>query len=129
MRIPLYLIWGGIDDPSLLAPFDRFWHAHGGPPPPPDVDLVSGAVADYPASPGVQAIAALTRWALARAAGGDGRGHGRRGGDSRGHGRRGGGDRGGAEPPVFPALDRTMDYFAASLLLLAKVAYSESFES
>lgn len=60
VRIPLHLIWGGIEDPDLLEPFLRFAAAHAGIPPA-TLDLVTGEAAGHPASAGVLAITALVR--------------------------------------------------------------------
>jgi endoglucanase len=62
IRVPLYLAWAGIDSPVLPA-VAAWWHQATPPPAgiPAWVDVVTGAVADYPAGPG---MAAATRLAI-----------------------------------------------------------------
>jgi endoglucanase len=95
-RIPLYLVWAGRTSPELLRPYVAFWsHARSGPPPA-TVDLVSDEPADYAASRGVRAIAALSRHALDP-----------------------------SRPLALPRLGAEDDYYSATLLLLAHLACSE----
>jgi endoglucanase len=96
IRIPLHLVWGGIDARELLGPFLDHAAAHA-PAPPATVDLVSDQSSAEPLSAGGQAILAL-----ARSAAGGGR-------------------------AALPALTDDLDYFASSLLLLAKLAQRERF--
>ncbi len=97
IRIPLHLVWGGIEERALLEPFLAYAAAHAPAPPPAAVDLVSDQPSAEPLSPGGQAIVLLAR----RATGG--------------------------EPAPLPALTDDLDYFASSLLLLAKLAHRERF--
>ncbi len=59
VRVPLYLAWAGVNSPVLPA-VAAWWRNQN--PPPAWVDVTSGAVAHYPAEPG---IAAATRFAIA----------------------------------------------------------------
>jgi endoglucanase len=95
LRIPLHLVWAGIDDPWLLAPFRALWR-HEGDTPPVVVELEPPGRVEPASNRGALAIARL---ALAEP---------------------------GAPPPALPALGDETDYFAASLTLLAKLAYQES---
>lgn len=61
VRIPLYLVWGGIADTSILAPFLAFWSAPAPHGVPAWVDLKTNAVAPYAWSTGVASIALLTK--------------------------------------------------------------------
>jgi endoglucanase len=97
IRIPLHLVWGGIDDPALLGPFLDYATAHAPAPPPAAVDLISDQTSAERLSAGGQAILTLARGAAD----------------------------GAAEP--LPALTDDLDYFASSLLLLAKLAHRERF--
>jgi len=65
VRIPLYLVWGGYSEPDLLGPFVGFWNAFGRFVPP-WVDLEADCLGAYPAPAGIQAIRALTRYAVGR---------------------------------------------------------------
>ncbi len=96
VRIPLYLVWAGIDRQPVLAAVAAWAAAHQGAPPA-TLDLVTGAGSPEPLSAGGRAVLALA----ARA--------------------------GGGPEPGFPRLDPAMDYYGASLLLLAKLAYAERF--
>jgi len=98
VRIPLHLVWGGIEDRALLRPYLDHAAAYGGHPPA-TLDLESGARSPEPVSAGGQAVFALAAAAATRTR------------------------------PALPGLEPAMDYFAASLLLLAKVAYAERFRS
>lgn len=60
VRVPLLLAWAGeTRHPALLAAHG-FWSDRRWADPPAWIDLVTGQVADYAASPGVRAVAALT---------------------------------------------------------------------
>jgi hypothetical protein len=93
-RVPLHLVWSGLGDPELLRPYLDFADGHGGRPPA-TVDLDDDTPGAEPASAGMLAILALTRWAV------DG------------------------TPPRWPPLDPAADYYSASLLMLSKLAYVE----
>jgi endoglucanase len=60
VRIPLYLVWGGITDKDTLAPFLAFWSAPHPQGVPAWVDLKTDAVAPYTWSTGVASIAQVT---------------------------------------------------------------------
>lgn len=60
VRIPLYLVWGGVTDKETLAPFLSFWSASQPQAAPAWVDLETDAVAPYAWSTGVASIAKLT---------------------------------------------------------------------
>lgn len=94
VRVPLHLVWSGLADPELLRPHLDFADDHDGRPPA-TIDLVDDTPGAEPASAGVLAILALTRWAV------DG------------------------TPPRWPRLDVAADYYSASLLMLSKLAHLE----
>ncbi len=94
VRIPLYLIWAGHD---RVGDFARYWGSFAGTDRlPPWTDLQSGEQADYDASPGIKAVAALVDATMT------------------------------GDPISLPPLDAEQDYYSASLLLLAKTAWRES---
>lgn len=93
-RIPMHLVWGGIDDPELLSPYLDYAATHRDRVPA-TIDLNDGRPSAEPASPGVEAVFALTRWAV------DG------------------------TTPRWPRLDPDADYYTASLWMLSKLAYAE----
>ncbi len=59
VRIPLHLVWAGIDDPWLLAPFRALWR-HEGDRPPVVVDLQPPGRVEPARNRGALAIARLT---------------------------------------------------------------------
>ncbi len=61
VRIPLYLIWGGHDDPKLLASYLDYWQAFSGFIPP-WIDLASNCLGAYQAPAGIRAVAALAHY-------------------------------------------------------------------
>ncbi len=69
VRIPLYLVWGGITDKNLLEPFITFWSAPHPNGVPAWVDLKTNAVAPYAWSTGVASIAQVTERASGIAGG------------------------------------------------------------
>lgn len=69
VRIPLYLVWGGITDRDLLAPFLSFWSAPHPNGVPAWVDLKTNAVAPYAWSTGVASIGQITKQATGTAGG------------------------------------------------------------
>jgi endoglucanase len=69
VRIPLYLVWGGITDKNLLQPFISFWSAPHPSGVPAWVDLKTNAVAPYAWSTGVASIAQVTERASGIAGG------------------------------------------------------------
>lgn len=60
VRIPLYLVWGGVTDKDTLEPFLSFWSAPNAHGVPAWVDLKTDAVAPYAWSAGVASIAQVT---------------------------------------------------------------------
>jgi endoglucanase len=60
VRIPLYLVWGGIRDKDTLMPFLSFWSASHPQGVPAWVDLKTDAVAPYAWSTGVASAAQVT---------------------------------------------------------------------
>ncbi len=95
VRIPLYLVWAGIDRHPVLAAVTAYAAAHRGEPPA-TLDLVTGTGSPEPLPAGGRAVLALAA-------------------------------RAGGPAPALPRLDATMDYYSASLLLLAKLAWAERF--
>ena len=102
IRVPLFLAWAGLRVPALGA-FAAFYAPRDGKPPPAWVDLRTGAEAEYPATPGMLAIA---RIAAVTAAGPGGAAT--------------------AGPIDFPRVADAPDYYAAALILLARIASQES---
>lgn len=96
VRVPLHLAWAGLTEEPALEAAVRFWR--GNPVPPAWADLASGQSGAEPASTGVVAIARLA--------------HGSR------HGR--------VALPALPQLAPGMDYYSASLTLLARLAALEA---
>ncbi len=95
VRIPLYLVWGGITDPDQLAPYRNYWSCTNGSctrPVPAWVDLATGESADFAASEGVRAVRSLVL------------------------------DDPGAIPQ---RADKGADYYSSALLLLARIAFAE----
>jgi len=100
VRIPLYLVWGNLGEPNNLKSFNDFWgYFEGARFVPAWTQFSDDSVDSYNASPGILAVTTLTR---RRAAGS------------------------GLQQSAFAGLDTTKDYYAASLLLLAKLAAQES---
>jgi endoglucanase len=60
VRIPLYLVWGGITEKDTLVPFLSFWAASHPQGVPAWIDLETDAVAPYTWSAGVASIALVT---------------------------------------------------------------------
>jgi endo-1,4-beta-D-glucanase Y len=96
IRVPLYLVWAGLDDPVIGA-FAAFYAPRGGTPPPAWVNLETDAEAPYAAPPGMLAVA---RIAAAVSAPPDG-------------------------PINLPNVADAPDYYSAALTLLAHVAWQE----
>lgn len=94
VRIPLYMLWAGYGEIDNFADYWRSFAGAGRLPP--WTDLKSGEQADYDASPGIKAIAAMVGASFS------------------------------GEPVSLPSLDEEQDYYSASLLLLAKTAWRES---
>lgn len=96
MRIPLHMAWGRMWDSATSQAFAAYWSAPR-PYQPAWVDLKSGQVAGYPAAAGLRAVAKL---ALRRRA-----------------------QEGGVP---FPSIKAAPDYYAAALVLLARLAWAET---
>jgi endoglucanase len=104
VRVPLYLAWArhlpavAVELDDQLAPYRSFWAGFDGRPTiPAVVDLATGTFADFPLSSGGRAVAVATRFA-------------------------GRSDHAWA---LIPRLAPTDDYYAATLLLLSKLALLE----
>jgi endoglucanase len=98
VRIPLYLVWGGITDKDTLLPFLSFWSAPHPQGVPAWVDLKTDAVAPYVWSTGVASAAQVTE----RAAG-----------------------TGGGATAQLPLPGAQDGYYSWSLSLLARIAAAE----
>jgi endoglucanase len=98
VRIPLYLVWGGITDKALLEPFISFWSAPHPNGVPAWVDLKTNAVAPYVWSTGVASIAQIAEQASGTA---------------------------GGTPAGLPLPGPKDGYYSWSLSLLARVAATE----
>lgn len=61
VRIPLYFVWGGLDDISGIGSISAFWNDPAYQPASAWIDVVSGERASYPISRGVDAIRAFTK--------------------------------------------------------------------
>jgi len=97
VRVPLHLAWAGLADTGRLSPFLTFWAQR---PAPAWVDLQTGETAPYPISSGVLAIAEVARATAGQVS---------------------------ADPARLPALTDGLDYYAASLLLLSRLAFASRF--
>ncbi len=94
VRIPLYLVWGGYGTPERLAPFRAFWRQfRSGQTGPGWASLADGTVAPYPATAGFAAVAQLVDALLT----------------------------GNIHEATLPGLSEARDYYAASLVMLAKI--------
>jgi endoglucanase len=97
IRVPLYLAWARQMLPPVEQAFRTYW-AQKAPAVPAWVDLASGAVAPYPAPPGMRAVAEVS----------------------------GVGSTVLDLPAGFPALDSASDYYSAALIVLSRIAWQES---
>jgi endoglucanase len=95
IRVPLLLAWGGHGTEPALAAARSFWTDPGHATPPAWTDLTTNEIAGFPGSAGVQALVAL-----AGAAG-----------------------QGMRAPVGLPRLAEATDYYAASLILLVRLAF------
>jgi endoglucanase len=93
IRIPLYLIWGSEATAARLAAELRFWNDFTDKPIPAWVDVKDGSVAPFPAPAGFQAVIQLARSWRAPL------------------------------PPTLPEIGDQDDYYSASLILLARLAW------
>ncbi|MCO6418658.1 glycosyl hydrolase family 8 [Siccirubricoccus sp. KC 17139] len=93
VRVPLLLAWAGqAREPAVLAAL-QFWTDPAHPAPPAWTDLTTNALADYPASGGVRAIAAFVADAAA-----------------------------GRQRPAQVRIETADDYYSAALKMLVSVA-------
>lgn len=99
VRIPLYLVWGGITDKDLMEPFISFWSAPHPNGVPAWVDLKTNAVAPYAWSTGVASIGQIAAPATSAA---------------------------GGTPAGLPLPGPKDGYYSWSLSLLARVAATET---
>ena len=97
IRVPLYLAWARQMPPDVEHAFRAYW-AQMAPVVPAWVDLVSGAVAPYPAPPGMRAVGNVSGVGSAVL----------------------------DLPSGFPALAAAPDYYSAALIVLAGIAWQES---
>jgi endoglucanase len=98
VRVPLYMAWAGLhSEPGVTGPA-RFWADPRYHSIPAWIDLTTDETSDYPASPGVIAVARL---AMASALGD-------------GHG------------VSLPAVSQAADYYAAALTLQARLAWHDA---
>jgi endoglucanase len=98
VRVPLYLVWGGITDKDVFAPFLSFWSAFPAANVPAWVDLKTDAVAPYAWQSGMRSVAVLTE----HATGTDG-----------------------GKPAEFPLPGAQDGYFSWNLCLLTRIASAE----
>jgi endoglucanase len=99
IRVPLYLGWGGLEASAACLSFAAYWSTRQ-PAPPAWVDLQTNASANYPAPPGMIAVARMainTAQSQGRLPGAGG----------------------------FPALRTAPDYYSAALILLSRLAWLE----
>lgn len=100
IRVPLYLAWAGLREAESLRAAAIFWDSARPDTLPAWTDLHTGALSPYPGHDGVRAVATLTLSAH-RAAGDTGR-------------------------LDFPGVATAPDYYAAALIMLARMASMES---
>jgi endoglucanase len=96
IRVPLHLAWAGFTEEPALVAASQFWSGHAVPPA--WVDLASGEASADAASPAVVAIARLAQGCR--------------------HGR--------VALATLPRLTPDLDYYAASLTLLTRIAAREA---
>jgi endoglucanase len=96
IRVPLYLAWAKLPA-TVMSDFASFYATRAGATAPAWVDLETQAVAAYPASVGMLAVARIAA-AVSTAS---------------------------SEPIDFPRVAEAPDYFSAALILLARIAWLE----
>lgn len=96
VRVPLYLIWAGDATAPRLAPYLDFWSGFGDKPIAAWADVSDGKVAPYAATTGMQAVIQLVR------------------------------EWHHPDPTPLPAIGDHDDYYAASLILLSRIARAEA---
>lgn len=92
IRVPLWLTWAGAMPAAMGSNFIGYWQSPRFPYRPAWIDLEDGTYADFPAPPGMDAIANLTMAALTGTA------------------------------PQLPAVADAPDYYSAALTLLSRMA-------
>jgi endoglucanase len=100
IRVPLYLAWAGLREAPALRAAATFWDSARSATLPAWTDLHTGALSPYAGHEGVRAVAAL---ALSANHAGEGAGR-----------------------PAFPGVAGAPDYYAAVLIMLARMAALES---
>jgi len=96
VRIPLYLLWAGVDTPQLLEPFQRYWAYFAGARfMPAWTDFADDSIDSYDGGPGIRAIAHLSLSAP------------------------------NLSSVRLPELDPAKGYYASALLLLCKLMLAE----
>ncbi|CAH2599767.1 putative endoglucanase [Rhodovastum atsumiense] len=97
IRVPLYLAWGGVEAPELMASFGAYWSSFPAGAPA-WIDLTNDATAPYGANPGMAAIAQLVMTT----------------------------DRTPDGAAALPRIAATQDYYGAALVMLSRIAWRES---
>lgn len=97
VRIPLNLCWAGLTGEPAVSSAVAFWGSREGRNMPAWIDLMSNVVPSYPAPPGMVAVARLSVAALA------------------GHG----------DISRMPSINSAQDYYAAALILKARIAWHD----
>jgi endoglucanase len=96
IRVPLYLVWAGLNEPVIGA-FAAFYAPRNGADPPAWVNLETGAEAPYRAPSGMLAVARIAAAVTAA-----------------------------SEAPIdFPSVAEAPDYYSSALILLARIAWQE----
>ena len=96
VRIPLYLMWAGLDEPPMLESYRSFWgYFTGSGFLPAWTNLTDDSIDSYDAPPGMRAIARLTMVAPNR------------------------------PETALPALEANSPYYSAALLMLCKLMLAE----
>ena len=98
VRVPLYTAWARVPVPGLLEAFGRYWSAFPAGAAPAWVDLSTGTIAPFPAGPGMTAVARLATTPSHRA----------------------------EDAQALPSVSSAANYYEASLILLARIAWRES---
>ncbi len=100
IRVPLYLAWSGQLPSAAGSSFAAYWN-NSLPVPPAWVDLYTNTTANYPAPPGMIAVARIATNAAQP-------------------------NMKPSLPGGFPALRASPDYYSAALILLSRLAWQES---
>lgn len=97
VRIPLNLCWAGLAGEPAVAAAHAFWSSRDGRNMPAWVDLMTHVVPNYPAPPGMVAVARLSASAIA----------------------------GQGDISRMPTVNSAQDYYAAALVLQARIAWHD----